>query len=34
MHDFLALRQAVSFVAPRLYGEALHELLIALNLAT
>ena len=34
MHDFLALRQAVSFVAPRPYGEALHELLIALNLAT
>lgn len=34
MHDYLALRQAVSFVAPRPYDEALHELLVALNLAT
>lgn len=34
MHDFLALRQAVSFVAPRPYEEALRELLVALHLAT
>lgn len=33
MHDYLSLRQAVSFAAPRSYNEALRELLIALNLA-
>ena len=33
MHDYLSLRQAVSFTAPRPYDDALRELLIALNLA-
>jgi len=33
MHDYLALQQAISFVAPRPYEEALRDLLAALNLA-
>lgn len=33
MHNFLALRQAISFVSPRRYEEAFRELLTALNLA-
>ncbi len=33
MHDFLSLQQAISFVAPRPYEEALRDLLVALNLA-
>jgi len=34
MHDYLSLRQAISFAAPRPYDEGLRELLIALNLAS